>query len=457
MKKFLTLTITLFLLMSMVFTGCTSDVDSNVDEGSDSKDVVEQSQEDKPSDEKITLEFWTMQRHDMEFMQEQIDIYNKTNTDNVFVEYQVMSDDFDTNIDLAFQSNQMPDLFKVSALAVMVNTGMARPIDEYITEDIEKRWGDVLKLEGINMFDGEIYSLPREGTPMRLIYNKDVFEAAGLDPEMPPKTMAEVVEYAKTITEKLSGEGIFGFAMNLKSAQSSLYRSVEEVSYISGEWPYDKASNSYDFTGFGEVTKYFAEMYREGYMFPGVEGLDIDPLRAQFAEGKIGMYMSGSWEIGVYDSQFPTEQKWAATQLPTLTGEVKGTSDLWSAGASFAISSSTEYPDEAWNVINYVLSDELLVQYQELGYGTSVVPSVIEKAGAPDLYGAEYFKVIESDAIQIPWPHRSGMVVEGQSHYDVFAGIILGDDPIDEAVESAVAELNEKYNAAVVTFTADNK
>lgn len=46
-------------------------------------------------------------------------------------------------------------------------------------------------------------------------------------------------------------------------------------------------------------------------MLPGVESLDIDPLRAQFAEGKIGMYMSYSSEPGVYKNQF----------LPRLTGQ----------------------------------------------------------------------------------------------------------------------------------------
>ena len=50
--------------------------------------------------------------------------------------------------------------------------------------------------------EGKQYAMPfNVSTPM-LYYNKDVFEAAGLDPETPPTTYDEVLEDAKKILAK---------------------------------------------------------------------------------------------------------------------------------------------------------------------------------------------------------------------------------------------------------------
>lgn len=49
-------------------------------------------------------------------------------------------------------------------------------------------------------FDGGIYALPFESDARVLYYNKDHFTAAGLDPELPPKTLEELAEYAEKLT-----------------------------------------------------------------------------------------------------------------------------------------------------------------------------------------------------------------------------------------------------------------
>ena len=59
-------------------------------------------------------------------------------------------------------------------------------------------------------------------------------------------------------------------------------------------------------------------------MLPGVESLDIDPLRAQFAAGKIGMYFNHSGEPAVYQSQFPTKVNWSAALPPRSMAANKG-------------------------------------------------------------------------------------------------------------------------------------
>jgi ABC-type glycerol-3-phosphate transport system substrate-binding protein len=50
--------------------------------------------------------------------------------------------------------------------------------------------------------DGKIYGIPCTDWVEVLIYNKDMFRAAGLDPEKPPRTIAEFTEAQRKLTKK---------------------------------------------------------------------------------------------------------------------------------------------------------------------------------------------------------------------------------------------------------------
>lgn len=55
--------------------------------------------------------------------------------------------------------------------------------------------------------EGRSYGIPTSAYAMGLVYNRAVFEAAGLDPDSPPTTWDEVREAARTITEKTGQPG----------------------------------------------------------------------------------------------------------------------------------------------------------------------------------------------------------------------------------------------------------
>lgn len=62
------------------------------------------------------------------------------------------------------------------------------------------------------------YAVPDEFTTLALYYNKEMFSAAGLDPDKPPTTWSEFVEYAKRLTIDKNGDGRidqYGFAMQI--------------------------------------------------------------------------------------------------------------------------------------------------------------------------------------------------------------------------------------------------
>jgi multiple sugar transport system substrate-binding protein len=59
-------------------------------------------------------------------------------------------------------------------------------------------------------WEGTGYGIPTNNETMGFIYNADIFERAGLDPETPPATWDDVVEYSRIIHEEL---GISGYGL----------------------------------------------------------------------------------------------------------------------------------------------------------------------------------------------------------------------------------------------------
>ncbi len=131
-------------------------------------------------------------------------------------------DDTVTAIQTAIQGGNAPDLFVSLATQrfTMADTKMAMPLDDLIAADPE---GQAFVDDFIDGFmldsyvDGSIYSIPFQRSTMVMFYNKDAFEEVGLDPEAPPTTWGEMVEYAQKLTnENRYGVGI---ALNSGSAQ----------------------------------------------------------------------------------------------------------------------------------------------------------------------------------------------------------------------------------------------
>lgn len=396
----------------------------------------------KPA-EKTTITYWTDDRHDQEYLKELITAFNANNPDNIEVELTVLSENFNQSVDIAFSGNQAPDLLRIKSgnAGTFVKKGYLEPIDAYMTEELNAKFGSLI-IDDVNRFGGKLYSLPNTGNTLRLVYNKDLFEKAGIS--APPASMQEMVDAAKKITEAGKSEGVYGFALNFKNPKSAFDRSIREILSLSGHQGlgYDIKTGQFDFAPYGEVIAYFKQMWEDGSILPGAESLDIDPLRAQFAAGKIGMYLSFSTEPGVYKDQFPTEINWGGALAPTLTGEIKGTSEIVSAGTWIGISANSEHKEAAWKFMEYLYTDEVMTTYHEKGFGIAVVPSIAEKAKQPDIKGMEGFLVGENDSM---WPVSPAVTPEGANYGDAFFKYMLTGGDLKAIVE----DLNKRYNDAL--------
>jgi len=75
-------------------------------------------------------------------------------------------------------------------------------------------------------YKGEVWTMPFSMSNIALYYNKDMFKAAGLDPEKPPATWDELVEYGQALTKDTDGDGTpdeWGLEMTLTANYGCVY------------------------------------------------------------------------------------------------------------------------------------------------------------------------------------------------------------------------------------------
>ena len=107
----------------------------------------------------------------------------------------------------------------------------------YSTEDF---WPGAMKSV---TWDGMTYGIPTNNETMAFIWNADIFKRAGLDPDKPPATWDDVVNYSKQIHDKL---GIAGYGLVArKNAGNTPYRFMPQL-WAYGGGVFDEADGEPD-------------------------------------------------------------------------------------------------------------------------------------------------------------------------------------------------------------------
>ncbi|HEV7290948.1 MAG TPA: sn-glycerol-3-phosphate ABC transporter substrate-binding protein UgpB [Devosia sp.] len=200
----------------------------------------------------------------------------------------------------AFRANEQPaivQVFEVGTGTMMAAEGAVRPVYQLMTDN-DQPWDPSAFLEPVTGYysdtEGNILSMPFNSSTPIMYYNKDVFEAAGLDPETPPTTWAELEEMSRTIME--AGAAPCGFTTGWVS-----WVQLENLSAIHDQ-PYGTLENGFgglgtEFTFNGEVQTQHWENLKawadEGlFQYGGpVGGADAPP---KFYAGECAMYMNSS-------------------------------------------------------------------------------------------------------------------------------------------------------------------
>jgi multiple sugar transport system substrate-binding protein len=223
------LSILLVVLLVGSLAACNKSTDTKEDETTDKGDVTVAATNDKPK-EKVTITYWHIFPEGDAFKavnDKLIKDFNESQ-DEVFVDDLGISFfDFLSKMDTAIPAGTGPDVAFYSAedSNFRAAAGVLANLKPYIDADgfdMSQFYEGAVKQ--VTYEDG-IYAMPYTWSSRMLVYNKQMFRDAGLDPDSPPKTLEELADYSEKLT-KVDADGkieVMGFHPSLGNAAFADY------------------------------------------------------------------------------------------------------------------------------------------------------------------------------------------------------------------------------------------
>jgi multiple sugar transport system substrate-binding protein len=150
------------------------------------------------------------------------------------------------------------------------------------------------------IWNGRVYGLPWVQGSRVLFYNRDLFRRAGLDPARPPQTWSELMEAARAIDAL--GEDISGFGLNL-GERYVLYKKFMAFAWGNGGRILDDDGTvRLHQSETVEALEYYVELSRYSLK----EKQEV--LDHHFKTGKLGMQISGAWNVRNFRLEAPDLQ-----------------------------------------------------------------------------------------------------------------------------------------------------
>jgi multiple sugar transport system substrate-binding protein len=187
----------------------------------------------------------------------------------------------------------------------VVSSGQAADIQKYAGQidnlsDIQGSLTDVYR-QG-NASSGDLYGIPVSNYSMGLLYNRTLFQQAGLNPDQPPTTWAQGETDAKAISAL--GKGIVGYG-DYSAANTGGWHFTAEM-YSRGGDMVASGGQSADFdnaTGL-QVLQYLHQLRFTDNVMGAKQLLQYNDLLQMMASGKLGMYIAAPDNVTSIHTQY---------------------------------------------------------------------------------------------------------------------------------------------------------
>lgn len=384
MKKIITITL-LAAMLVMSFTGCSTKANDTAEKAdkteataSEAKDTEKQSTEGKADaasqEEEIKLKFmgWGNDAEVATF-QAMIDQF-EVKYPNVTVEYIVVPNaDYDAKLQNMIAAKEQPDVFYCGIDYVMkyAATGNLYDLTSYVENNeifkLENVWANAIniyKYDGTGLGNGPIYALPKDVSAFSVVYNKDLFNAAGITAptEEDPWDWNDYLDAAKKLT---SGD-VYGTAMY----------SMESAVWSNGANWLDDSLTKVAFTDpkFIEAFQYVADLRCKYKVAPSSAEETSLSSYDRFMQGKLGMMGVGSWATA--DLWNNCDFEWDLMDWPVSPNT--GDKAIWFGSCGLAVAPTSKHIEAASNLAAFLAFNE---DAQRTSYTTGMsVPTLKDMA-----------------------------------------------------------------------------
>jgi ABC-type glycerol-3-phosphate transport system substrate-binding protein len=339
---------------------------------------------DKRDDNKINITFWhSFVASTIPALNELIGKFEKENPGiRINAQYVPTGDALVQKLVTAVQSNTAPDVSWIHSdfISKLVDADAVYPVSHFINssngltkEELDDIFPQLLQAAS---WRDTLYAIPMEATVLALLYNKDLFKKAGLDPDSPPGNWEELQVYARKLTVDANNDGImeqYGFYVPAFPASGplSIWMVLQWTPFLwqAGGEEINKEQTQVLFNS--EAGVQALTLWRDIYRDVKFNNFSLSHDMG-FSSGTIAMIMDGPWDLPQLKKMI--KFKWGITSLPE--GPVKKATYL--AGEHLAIFRQSKHPEEAWEFVKWIISPENQAFFSEKSGYLPVRKSVLE-------------------------------------------------------------------------------
>jgi ABC-type glycerol-3-phosphate transport system substrate-binding protein len=302
--------------------------------------------------------------------------------------------DYEIKLRLRYSSGQAPDVFFIQTdlLSELVSLGLAEPAPPFIDSLVQAE-GRTEMIRRAPYFGGTGYGMTASASPTVLYYNKDMFREAGLDPDRPPRTWEELIDYAERLTRR-DADG------NVTRAGLSLRKRGYKPG-TAGKWfTFLFSAGGEAFDGRGRRARFNSEAGREALdLYDTVlfeKNLDAIGLQGDqqgFGQEKAAMFIREVHVVRWLQENYPDVDFGVAPLPKRDTSLSSGTPYVWT------VSSQTPHPTASWRFVEFLMSKEAYARYASIG---GVVPVTRSVAQMPEYAEDPYLKVFLDQRMKAP-------------------------------------------------------
>lgn len=224
--------------------------------------------------------------------------------------------------------------------------------------------------------DGEIWTMPYAMSNIVLYYNKDMFKAVGLDPNKPPTTWGELVDYAKKLTRDVNGDGKideWGLSFPITANTGTVYYYITFLWQAGGElYNADYTKVAFNSPAGVEALQFWMDLVHKHGVVP------LAPPAEGFTVGRIAMELASSSTLETRQGKckFPI----GVAHIPAGKNKVTGV-----GGNNLAIFKNTSAKEAAaWKFVKWMSSPEMNLKWGTMTGYTPLRDSVVNSQGYKD-------------------------------------------------------------------------
>ena len=318
--------------------------------------------------------------------------------------------------------------------------GLLAPMDSYLEQSGKIKEINKSAFDS-SSYDGVIYAVPWVSDATALIYNKTMFQKAGLPlPSLEkPYTWNEFLAVSKALTKDLDGDGrIDQYGFGIRSGRGAAYGWFPFLFANGGRIISEDGSRIIVNSPEGlEAFKYYTELFTlHKVVPPGAVGYDRwDDVRNSFLGGRIAMYIAGDWELDPLRNAEPNFEFGVA---PHPMQKQRATS---LGGSSLAISAGSKVKDAAYKWIDFLTDRQQMGVVFEYGRFSSRV----------DAAGSEFISdpLLEVFIREFPFGINHASIIGDQSRTELgkaFEEVFVSNKDPKTALDEATKRMQEQLD-----------